>query len=153
MFRPHKFMKWLLVFSILILACVGLSEADKGPAAYYVQLIRGTDEDKAPEPNSKLLSPQETGSFRSVFKWKSYWQMSLQRLEVAEGRRTKIRLNPEREVEIDLTQPEHRSVRAFHNGKLMQCALCPRGEARTLIGGDRDSNSAWFIVISRKAPQ
>ena len=131
---------------------VSLAETGNETNKYYVQLIRGTDDNKAPEPNSKPLSPQQTGSFRSVFKWKTYWQISLQQVEVAAGHSTRVRLNPDREVEIDLTRAEQRSVRAFHRGKLVQCASCPRGEARTLIGGDRDTNSAWFIVIDRKPP-
>jgi hypothetical protein len=142
--------KWLLLlFCIGILSCAAFARAGVDSTSYSIELIRGTDDNKPPEPKSKLLSTNEIGCFRSVFKWKYYWQMNAERIEIVPGRVTRVRLNPEREVEIDLTRAEQRAVKAFYQGKLMQCAICPRGEARTLIGGDRDSNSAWFIVISR----
>src|ERR1041385_2252869 len=103
-------MKWLPLFFISMLACIGSAGTDSESTAYHVQLIRGTAENKPPEPNSKLLSAQEAGCFRSVFKWKSYWQISSQRVEILNGRSTRIRLNMEREVEIDLTRPEQRLV-------------------------------------------
>jgi hypothetical protein len=92
-------------------------------------------------------------AFHSVFKWKSYWEINSRQVELQAGRTTRVRLNPEREVEIDLTDPSRRAVTAILNGKKVQRTVSPRGEERTLIGGDRDGNSAWFIVVSRNTPK
>ena len=120
--------------------------------AYCVQLIRGTDQEQSPAPNGKRVHPHLADAFHAVFKWKSYWEISARNVELDTGRATRVRLNPEREVEIDLTDPSRRAVPAFLNGKKVQRTVSPRSERRTLIGGDRDANSAWFIVVSRNDP-
>jgi hypothetical protein len=140
-------MKWLLVSLAICLLTAPARGAD--PVTYYVQLIRGTDQDQSPNPNSKRIQPHLSGTFHSVFKWKSYWEISSRHVELQAGRATRVRLNPEREVEIDLTDPSRRAVTAILNGKKVQRIVSPRSEERTLIGGDRDGNSAWFIVVSR----
>ena len=147
-------MKWLpFLFAVASMANQGLGQSQAQPVVYYVQLIRGTDTDQSPEPKSKKVDPHLAGAFCSVFKWRSYWEISGRRVELETGRATRVRLNQEREVEIDLTNPAHRAVKAFLNGKVVQQTVCPRSETRTLIGGDRDATSAWFIVVSRLASE
>ena len=120
--------------------------------AYDIQLIRGSDQDQPPVRDGKRIAPNLAGAFHAVFKWRSYWEICSRRVELEAGRATRVRLSAEREVEIDLTNPTQRAIVAFLNGKKVQRTVCPRTEARTLIGGDRDSNSAWFIIVSRSKP-
>ena len=138
---------------LLLAICTEIATAPAAPnaepAAYYVQLIRGTDQDQSPTPNGRKIHPHLAEAFHSVFKWKCYWEISSRLVELETGRATRVRLNPQREVEIDLTDPFRRAVTAFVNGKKVQRTISPRSEQRTLIGGDRDANSAWFIVVSR----
>ena len=150
----RKSMKRLLVILVTgLVATAGRAGPKAEPVAYYVQLIRGSDQDQSPEPNGKRIHPQLAGAFHSVFKWKSYWEISSRHVELEAGRATRVRLNPQREVEIDLSEPSRRAVTAFLNGKKVQRTVSPRSEERTLIGGDRDGNSAWFIVVSRNTPE
>jgi len=151
-------MKWHLAILAIAMLAIGIvtAAALAGPKAearaYCVQLIRGTDQDQSPS-NGKRIHPHLAEAFQSVFKWKSYWEISSRNVELETGRTTRVRLNPEREVEIDLTDPSRRAVTAFLNGKKVQRTVSPRSEQRTLIGGDRDANSAWFIVVSRNGPE
>jgi hypothetical protein len=146
-------MKWLLVILMLgVATAAGRAGSKTEPVAYYVQLIRGSDQDHLAESNGKRIHPHLAEAFHSVFKWKTYWEISSRHVELEAGRATRVRLNPEREVEIDLTDPSLRAVTAFLNGKRIQRTVSPRSEQRTLIGGDRDGNSAWFIVVSRNSP-
>lgn len=144
-------MKWLLM-TMAIGICTAAGHGAE-PVTYYVQLIRGTDQDQSPAPNSKRIQPHLAGTFHSVFKWKSYWEISSRQVELQAGHVTRVRLNPDREVEIDLTEPSRRAVTAILNGKKVQRTVSPRSEERTLIGGDRDGNTAWFIVVSRNTPK
>jgi hypothetical protein len=57
-----------------------------------------------------------------------------------------------REVEIDLSRRGKRTVTAFQSGRLLDRTIMPAGDAMTLIGGDRDQKSAWFIVVRRDKP-
>jgi len=143
-------MKWLvLIIAVTTVPINGRTGPKAEPLAYFVQLIRGADRDHSPDPNSRKIPPNLAGEFHSVFKWRSYWEISSRHVELEAGHAARVRLNPEREVEIDLRNPSQRAVSAFLNGKMIQRTVCPRSETRTLIGGDRDGNSAWFIVVSR----
>jgi hypothetical protein len=64
----------------------------------------------------------------------------------------RVCLSKEREVEIDLSNRKCRKVTAFENGKVVQRISRPLGEGMTLIGGERDQESAWFIVVRRDKP-
>lgn len=146
-------MKWLVLMLAMILAAVVNAGHGSEAITYYVQLIRGSDQEQSPVATSKKIAPNLAGAFRSVFKWRTYWEISSHRVDLENGRSTRIRLNPEREVEIDLSIPDRRAVSAFLKGKMVQRTVCPRSENRTLIGGDRDGNSPWFIIVSRSKPE
>lgn len=134
---------------------LGLNLACGAPAekvTYCVQLIRGSNHDAPPVPGAKPADPKLTKIFRHVFNWKNYWEINRQRLELARGQKTKVRLSKEREVEIDLTDLAKRKVTAFEAGKPVTRSTWPVSNAMTIIGGDRDPNSVWFIVVRRDNP-
>jgi hypothetical protein len=137
----------LLVLAGFALAAMG--RAEEGAITFYVQLIRGTDDEQAPAPGSKRVGPKLAETFHAVFKWRHYWEISRKEVAVTPGHRAKVQLSSERAVIIDLTDPKKRKVTAFQNGQLVERTSRPVGDAMTLIGGDRDRQSAWFIVVRR----
>lgn len=141
----------LILLLMLALGPLQASETRAGPTTYYVQLIRGVDSDQSPMPGCKRIGPALAKKFHAVFKWKHYWEVASRRVEVAPGNSARVRLNTEREVEINLTDPKTRTVAAYHKGTVMERTICPRGQAMTFIGGD-ERNSAWFIVVRRDKP-
>ena len=145
-------MKYVAVLAILLaLALVWRAQTQQHETVIYaIQLIRGTETDQQPEPGGRQVGPDLAATFRSVFKWKDYWQIASCRAKMAPGKITRLRLNGERGVEIDLTCPGKRRVAALWKGSIVGRAICPTGEGLTLIGGDRDQNSAWFIVVRRE---
>jgi hypothetical protein len=145
-------MKYAAVFAVLLaLALAWYSRTRADTVTYGVQLIRGTDTDHRPETGDRQVAPDLAARFRSVFKWKDYWQIASCEAKATPGKITRLRLNSERGVEIDLTHAGKRSIAALWKGSIVGRAICPSGEGLTLIGGDRDQNSAWFIVVHRKA--
>ena len=64
-----------------------------------------------------------------------------------------MKLNADREVEIDLTEPTKRRVTAFRRDEPVARTIVPAGEGLTLIGGDRNKQSAWFIAVGRDTPR
>ncbi len=146
-------MKRLLV--MIVLTSLGLgtgaTSAEK-PLTYYVQLIRCSDREQAPEPGSKRVGPKLTEKFQCVFRCKSYWEINEQRIDLLPNHIGRARLGNGREVEIDLTHAGKRRVSTFHNGRLIDRTVEPLGENMTLIGGDRDQTSHWFIVVRRDKP-
>ena len=146
-------MKYLLLMALVVsLGFVGVARPAEKPVLFYVQLIRCSDQDQAPEPGSKRVGTKLAEKFQCVFRCKSYWEICQQKLELTSNQVARARLPNGREVEIDLTHPGKRRVSAFHNGRLIDRTVEPAGENMTLIGGDRDQTSHWFIVVRRDQP-
>jgi hypothetical protein len=140
------------ILALALLPIAGSPGAEGGAIRYYVQLIRGTDSDQPPQAESKLVGSRLDGIFRGPLKWKSYWEVCRREVNITPGQKARLRLNSEREVEIDLSRPGKRIVRAFQKGELVDRTVGPVGEAMTLIGGKRDLGSVWFIVVRRDQP-
>jgi hypothetical protein len=146
-------MKYILaIIAAAMVGLAGLASAADKPMVYYVQLIRCSDQDRAPEPGSRRIGPKLTERFECVFRCKTYWEISQEKLEVMPNRSARVRLRNGRDVEIDLKQPGKRRVATFYNGRLIDRTVEPTGENMTLIGGDRDQASHWFIVVRRDKP-
>jgi hypothetical protein len=126
--------------------------ADGGKLTYYVQLIRGNNEKQAPEPGAQHIGPKLSQKLRPVFKWDSYWEIKRQKVEIEPGKKARLRLNHEREVEIDLTDSAKRTVITYQAGKPVYRTTRPLGKAMIITGGDRDTDSVWFIVVRRDPP-
>jgi hypothetical protein len=146
-------MKRLLMLVILGgLGLAAVSAAGDKPLAYYIQLIRCSDQNGPPEPGSKRIGPKLAERFQCVFRCKSYWEISQATLAVLPSQVARAHLGNGRDVEIDLRQPGKRRVATFHRGRLIDRTVEPLGEDMTLIGGDRDQTSHWFIVVRRDKP-
>jgi len=146
-------MKRLLKIIVLAGLVLPIAAAETGkPLIYYVQLVRCSDQDQPPEAGSRRVGPLLTERFQCVFRCKSFWEISQQKLEVLPNRTGRVSLRNGRDVEIDLSEPGKRKVSAFHNGKLIDRTVEPVSESMTLIGGDRDQSSHWFIVVRRDKP-
>ena len=143
------------LFIILVLTSLGLGTAatlGEKPVVYYVQLIRCSDHDQPPEPGCKPVGPKLAEKFQCVFRCRSYWEINRQEVKMIPNHIARARLGNGREVEIDLTHAGKRRVSTFHNGRFIDRTLEPIGESMTLIGGDRDQTSHWFIVVRRDKP-
>ena len=128
-----------------------LLAADKA-VTYYVQLIRCCEQEQPPEPGSRRVGPKLAERFQCVFKARSYWEICQEEIDVLPGRAARVRLRNDREVEIDLRQAGKRQVTAYRKGRLIDRTVEPAGEHMTLIGGDRDGTSQWFIAVRRDKP-
>ena len=142
----------VIILAMLVSALTSEAKAGEGAITFYVQLVRGTETTQPPVPGCKPVGPKLAGTFRPVFKWKSYWEMNRQQVALGPGQTTRVRLGNGREAEIDLRNPKQRKVAAFQNGQLVDRTISPPGETMTIIGGNRDGKSVWFIVVRRDKP-
>ncbi len=151
-FKP-KTMK--LCLALLLAAWVGAilaPAAQETKVTYYVQLVRGTDQAKPPTPESKPIGPRLSNRLRPVFRWEHYWEISRHEVRVAPGSAVKVRCNPERAVEVALSAEGNRKVTAFCRGKAVASLTRPAGAEMTILGGDREGKTGWFIVVRRDKP-
>src|SRR5688572_28732280 len=105
----NVFSNALVCLAVLVGGQFGLAfGADSEKLTYNVQLIRGDNETHVPEPDAHRVGPKLSQKLRPVFKWENYWEIKRQKVEINPGKKARIRLNKEREVEIDLTDPAKR---------------------------------------------
>ena len=138
----------VLVFLAASLSC----GADMEKRTYYVQLVHGSDGKAPPPAHSQPIGPKLSGQVRRVMRYKSYWEVARKEVDVAEGHKASVMVGQHCKVEIDLTQPNKRRVTAFRKGKPVAADTRPSGQTMTIIGGDRDGNEAWFVVVRRDKP-
>jgi hypothetical protein len=130
----------------------GTPPAEHQSNTFYVQLIRATNQDDPPQPDSRPVGIKVARHLHAALNWRNYWEIKRQQVAVCSGNTAHVCLSNERAVEIDLTNRNRRRVTAFENGKVVQRTLRPAGEGMTVIGGERDPASAWFIVVRRDEP-
>ena len=151
--QAQGFMRRMMVILILLaFAPGGMARAEEGAATFYVQLIRGTDTEQPPMLGSKCVGPKLAKTFGPVFRCKGFWEINRQQVAVPPGKAKRVQLGNGREAEIDLRNPKQRRVAAFQNGQLVERTISPAGEAMTIIGGNHDGKSMWFIVVRRDKP-
>lgn len=142
----------MVILMLTAVALAGETRAAAQATTFYVQLIRGTDTEKPPEPRCKCVGRKLADRFRPVFKCKAYWEMNQQQVTLSPGRVARVRLGNGREAEIDLRSPKARKVAAFQKGQLVDRTIMPQGEGMTIIGGSREDRGVWFIVVRRDKP-
>lgn len=146
-------MKPLLFSIIWVMASVSvISAAEKTNLTFHVQLVRGSDQATPPTKESKPIGRKLAAQFRPIFAWKYFWEVKYEEVPLAPGQKTRLRLNPQREVGIDLSTPGKRAVTAHTDGKVVGRCVDHLDAPMTIIGGDRDAKSAWFIVVRRDKP-
>jgi hypothetical protein len=142
------------ILAVLFVAFIlnGTPPAEHQSNTFYIQLVRGNNEDAPPEPGSRPVGIKVARHLRSALNWNNYWEIKRCQVAVCSGKVARVCLSKGREVEIDLTKGKCRKVTAFENGRVVQRMSRPAGEGMTLIGGERDGASAWFIVVRRDPP-
>ena len=146
-------MKQLLALFVLLLTGLGCQPATDSPGInFYLQLIRGNDQDTPPIADAKPIGPKLSEKLRSVCKWKSYWELKRDSVVVKPGQTVRKRLSPEREVEIELWDSQRMATRIYTNGKLTRSRTQPAEAAFFIAGGDKGEHQSWFIVVRRDRP-
>lgn len=145
-------MKRIVILAVLAMLASNVFGGDSANT-FYLQLVRGTDTPQPPQPGCRPVGPRLTKTFNPVFKWKYYWEVNLRETVVHSGERVRLPLSPDREVEIDLRQPKERRVTAYQLRKATDRTILPVGNHMTIIGGSRQPNDAWFIVVRHDNPR
>ncbi|MEI7728471.1 MAG: hypothetical protein WCO56_02820 [Verrucomicrobiota bacterium] len=146
-------MKPFLLMVVVGLAMVGIAGgSEPAPVVFYVQLVRGTSESQPPAKDSKVIGPKLAAQFRVFAGWKHYWEIARQETRIVPGQKCRIKLNPEREVEIDLSAQGKRTITAYFKGQSLGRSTDQLDAPMTVIGGERDPRTTWFIAVRRDKP-
>ena len=147
---PPKFI-WLLILAFAGITALRAGDAQK--VTFYVQLIRGSDSDKPEDPACKPVGAKLGKSLHGVFRWKSYCEVKRETVTLTKDKSARLRLTPDREVELKLLEPPNTQIRLYHKGQLTRCSHQPINEHLCVLGGDSTSGDPWFVVVRRDKPQ
>jgi hypothetical protein len=140
------------VVRLLVLFLIGAAGFAHGEAiTFYAQLIRATDKENQ-EAGWKPLGPNLSKQLCPKFRWKNYWEVNRQPLTVQSGSKTRVRLSPEREIEMELRGAGESEIRLYTAGKLVQKSKQSLESRMSIMGGNRENDESWFVVIRRDQP-
>ena len=145
--------RWFCLLLLFAWASPVLAGIDAEPTTFYIQLIRGTDQEKRQEISWKPIGPKLSQRLSPIFRWKKYWEVNCQPISVEFGRISRSRLSDVRQVEIEPISPSEMEIRLFLKGNLVQTCRQLVGTRITIMGGDRTKNESWFVVVRRDKPQ
>src|SRR5262245_62762345 len=105
------------LFCLLLLAASSTQADAWGegaqPLTYYIQLIRGSDQEHRHEAAWKPIGPKLSNRLSPVFRWKNYWEVNCQAVAVERGRVKRCRLSDVRDVEIERISPAEIEIRLY----------------------------------------
>jgi hypothetical protein len=138
---------------LMVLLLQAMTSFAAEPASvFYAQLIRGTDQEKPPESTWKRIGPKLAQQLFPKFRWKYYWEVNRQTAIVEPTRPTRFRLSAEREVEIGLGTKNDSQIRLYVGGVLTRCSRQPATTPMTIMGGAKENDESWFVVVRRDRP-
>jgi hypothetical protein len=118
---------------------------------FYLQLIQGTDTDTPPAAGATLVG-DALGHRLHMFRWKNYWEVKRQTVELKTGAKARRHMTVQRDVEIARTTPTDMTVCIYQNGTLTRKRAQPVDTAFYIAGGENDEAQSWFIVVRRDKP-
>jgi hypothetical protein len=146
-------MRRLLVLCALLLAGPGCQPTTEAPAlTFYLQLIRGNDQESPPTADAKPVGPRLNERLHSVWRWTHYWEIKRHSIVVKPGQKVRKRMSPEREVEVELRDSQTMAAYVYLKGKSARSRTQPVEGAFYVAGGDKGQNESWFIVVRRDQP-
>ncbi len=111
-------MKPVVYAAVVLFASAHLAvSAPAETVTFYVQLVQGTDGDTPPAAGATLVG-DALGHRLQMFRWKNYWEVKRQQVELTTGARIRQHLTRHRDVEIALANPNEMTVCIYTDGTL-----------------------------------
>ena len=140
------------LIALLLVAAPLVQGADAPGATFYIQLIRGSDQDTPPAPQARLIGAKLDQRLHDIFKWKNYWEIKRETVTLNTGTTARRRMSPQREVEIAWTSPKDVTISLYIDGKLTRKRQQSIDTSFYIAGGDRDGSESWFIIVRKDNP-
>jgi hypothetical protein len=146
-------MKRLIPFLLVVLCSFGAAAQPNNSVTYFVQLVVGTNREKPPEGAKwNKIGPSLQRELSPVFRWSNYWEVNRQKAEVAPRSVSRLRLNEARELEIRISPDGQVELQLFRDGKVVRKMKDIVSNRRLIMGGDRNKEEAWFVIIRQDKP-
>lgn len=146
-------MRGMTIAALVLLAAAQMTTAASAePVRFYVQLVQGTDTDTPPAAGATLVGTA-LGHRLRMFRWKNYWEVKRQTVQVQIGGKARQHITPKRDVEISLPAADQMTVCIYVDGKLTRKRKQHVSSAFYIAGGQNEDAKSWFIVVRRDKPE
>ena len=141
---------------VALLAGASLAKAASSDGVtLYLQLIQGTDAETPPAAGATLVG-DSLGRRLQMFRWKNYWEVKRQTVQLTAGSKIRRQMTSQRDVEIAWTAPGNLTVSIYLDGKLTRKRAQPVDTAFYIAGGDDGGGairgSSWCAATNPKTP-
>ena len=140
----------LMLFALV--SANAVSSAEEDSVTYYIQLLRGTNQEEIENTKAKEIGPRLKKRLSPVFRWKNYWEVKRTAVKMQPGRVAMVPLSKDRALEIELIGRAESEIRLYTKGALLRKARQPLYTRMSIMGGDSEDD-CWFVVVRRDPPQ
>lgn len=141
-----------MVGFLLVLVGPLMAGPEHAAQSFWVQLVNAHQSSVVQPAHWKPIGPDLNKRLSDVFRWREYYEVARQELQVEPGRIAKAKLGSEREIAITFKSPTELEVRLYRDGKLIRKAERNLHQKMTIMGGDGNEREAWFVVVRRDKP-
>ncbi len=113
-----------------------------------IHLVWGSNEEKLPNSNYKKLNEEMANKLKKIFKWKYYFEISKQTVDVPTRSTKKFNVSKKCDIEITEMEGPRVEVKLYGEGKLINRTVksLTKDELFTIAGDDKNE-TAWFVII------
>lgn len=144
------------LWCVIILAALTIDPAgsvQKGSGStYFVQLIHGTNAEKAQNAGWKPVDPKVSRVLSTIFTWGNYWEVKREAVVVTAGRVSNVKVTADRNLEIKLLKNGQTELRLYRANVLKRIIKTSGDSNLSILGGDSAGKNGWFIVVRRDRP-
>lgn len=145
----HRRLILLLLTSMLALCSTGRASASD--LKLEIRLIWGTNDETSPNPDHKPVDSKTTGTLSKAFKWKKYFLVNSEKVDVASRATKKVKLSDHSSVEVRELEGDKIEINVIGKGKVVRKITEPLTKDGTMVIAGEDKNDcAWFIVIKNR---
>ncbi len=131
----------------LLLATTAHVTAQADPVTVQARLVLGTSKE---QKDQMEVSAGIKRKLARVFKWKHYYELNLKHLKIADAATKSAKLSRAASIEVTNRKNGKVAVSLFSKGKmLVQKAQNLKPGNHMVLAGNTESDSAWFIVLSK----
>lgn len=128
------------------------SGAPADSVTFYLQLVRGTDQEKPGQASWKPVEAKLKSRLAAIFRWNHYWEIRQQKVTVQIGGSSRTRMSRDREAEIKLLDRNQAEIKHYRKGKLTRESRESVDRLLSITGGDKEAGEAWFVVVRTDEP-
>ena len=139
--------RYTVLVAALLFVSGGYVTAQADPITVQARLVLGTSK----EEKGKMEVPAAIKKkLARVFKWKHYYELNLKHLKIADAATKSAKLSRAASIEVTNRKNGKVAVSLFSKGKmLVQKAQNLKPGSHMVLAGNTESDSAWFIVLSK----